>query len=237
MENLNYQLEPLTEEKKPIPKITYFTVSFLLLGWPLISLLMMSGDSAQNHSFKSLSYQIYLPTIITEWLLFFLILLTVKKERISLTQIGFRQFNLKNLLIGFGFVILSNIILVGVAFVVKSFGILPQKDISFLLPKSISERLFWIFMSASAALSEETCFRGYLLTKLNLWIRNSWLIVILSSLSFGMGHLYQGLGGVILTSVYGLFFAMLFLWRRSLTPCIFAHFIQDSSVVWLQWQM
>lgn len=230
---------PTPPGKKTVPRITYFTVIFLLIGWPLISLVFMGEYSPQDLSFQDLAYQVYIPTIIIEGLLFFLVLLTIKKEegKFSLSQIGFNQFNLKNLFLGFAFVIVSNIVLVGVALVMKGVGILPQKDLGFLMPQSVSEKLLWIFMSFSAAVSEEAAFRGYLLTKLNLWIKNVWVIAILSSLAFGMGHVYQGVGGVILTSLYGFFFAMLFLWKRTLAPCIFAHFIQDAAVVFYQWQV
>ena len=232
-------IEPIPPGKKPLPSITYFTVFFLLVGWPLISLVFMGDYSPQDLSFQDLAYQVYIPTIIIEWLLFLLVLLTIKKEegKFSLSGIGFNQFNLKNLFLGFAFVIVSNIILVGVALVMKGVGVLPQKDISFLMPQSATEKLLWIFMSFSAAVSEEVSFRGYLLTKLNLWIKNIWLIAILSSVAFGMGHIYQGVGGVILTAIYGFFFAMLFLWKRTLAPCIFAHFIQDAAVVFYQWQV
>ncbi|EQB63733.1 MAG: abortive infection protein [candidate division Zixibacteria bacterium RBG-1] len=239
MDEIHLPVEPISSEKKPVPSITYFTVFFLLIGWPLISLVFMGDYSPQDFSFQDLAYQVYIPTIVIEWLLFLLILLTVKKEegKFSLSQIGFNQFNLKNLFLSFAFVIVSNIILVGVALVMKGVGILPQKDISFLMPQSPAEKLLWIFMSFSAAVSEEAAFRGYLLTKLNLWIKNIWFIAILSSLAFGMGHIYQGVGGVILTALYGFFFAILFLWKRTLAPCIFAHFMQDAAVVFYQWQV
>ena len=239
MDQTYFPVEPTPPGKKPLPGITYFTVLFLLIGWPLISLVFMGDYSPQDLSFQDLAYQVYLPTIIIEWLLFLLVFLTIKKEegKFSLSQIGFNQFNLKNLFLGFAFVIVSNIVLVGVALVMKGVGVLPQKDISFLMPQSVSEKLLWIFMSFSAAVSEEVSFRGYLLTKLNLWIKNIWIIAILSSFAFGMGHIYQGVGGVILTALYGFFFAMLFLWKRTLAPCIFAHFIQDAAVVFYQWQV
>lgn len=239
MAEIYFPVEPTPPEKKPLPSITYFTVFFLLVGWPLISLVFMGDYSPQDLSFQDLAYQVYLPTILIEWLLFLLVLLTIKKEegKFSLSGIGFNQFNLKNLFLGFAFVIASNIILAGVALVMKGVGVLPQKDISFLMPQSVTEKLLWIFMSFSAAVSEEAAFRGYLLTKLNLWMKNIWIIAILSSFAFGMGHIYQGIGGVILTTLYGFFFAMLFLWKRTLAPCIFAHFIQDAAVVFYQWQV
>src|SRR4030065_2208529 len=126
MDEIHLPVEPISSEKKPVPSITYFTVFFLLIGWPLISLVFMGDYSPQDLSFQDLTYQIYLPTIIIEWFLFLLILLTIKREtgKLALSQIGFNQFNFKNLWIGFGFVIISNIVLVGVAFVIRGMGIL-----------------------------------------------------------------------------------------------------------------
>ncbi len=174
--------------------------------------------------------QLYVPTIIIELLIFILIILVLKRGDETLKNIGWGEFNLKNLFIGMGFVLVANVILLTLSFVLN---IKQPKDIELLLPKTITQRIFWIIMSLTAGIAEEAGFRGYVLTKLNLFVKNWWITAIISSFFFGVGHFYQGWGGSVLTGIYGLLFCGLFIWRKSLAPCIIAHFLQDASAMFL----
>jgi membrane protease YdiL (CAAX protease family) len=48
-----------------------------------------------------------------------------------------------------------------------------------------------------------------------------------------MGHLYQGVMGVIITFIYGMLFAGLYIARKSVFPCIVAHFLQDVLILFV----
>lgn len=202
---------------------------FLLVGWPLLSYVLMRESRVELESLLiDPALQLYLPTIIVELLIFLLIILVLKRGGEDLKNIGWGGFNLKNLFIGIGFVFFANAILLTLSFVLN---IKPPKDIELLLPKTVTERIFWTIMSLTAGIVEETGFRGYVLTKLNLFVKNWWITAIISSFFFGVGHFYQGWGGSVLTGVYGLLFCGLFIWRKSLAPCIIAHFVQDASAM------
>jgi membrane protease YdiL (CAAX protease family) len=88
-------------------------------------------------------------------------------------------------------------------------------------------------MSISAGICEESCFRGFLLLRGKEWLKRWWPIVILSSVAFGLGHLYQGGSGAILICIYGVMFCGLRLWRGSLWPLIWAHIWQDIGAMTL----
>jgi membrane protease YdiL (CAAX protease family) len=97
----------------------------------------------------------------------------------------------------------------------------------FLLPKSTSEILVWILVSLTAGVSEELVYRGYL--QRQLWSLTSSLpvAVVLQSIIFAVGHIYQGWKPALVTAIYGLIFGSVAAWRRSIIPGAFAHALVD----------
>lgn len=216
-------------KKGILPTITL--LFFLLIGWPLLSYLVMSqAEEEITEALVNPTIQLYLPTIIIESLIFLLIFLVLKREGENLKVVGWRNLTFQNILIGFAFLIFANLVLL---IITKLFNVTQPAEIKYLLPRNTTDRIFWTLMSLTAGIAEETGFRGYVLTKLNLFFKNWWATVIISSFFFGIGHFYQGLGGVILTGVYGLLFCLLFIWRKSLYPGIIAHFLHNASVLFI----
>ncbi|MCK4428225.1 MAG: CPBP family intramembrane metalloprotease [candidate division Zixibacteria bacterium] len=213
-------------------RATIILLLFLLVGWPLLSYVIMT-ESKPEMGFAGMDpiTQIYLPTIMIEWLIFLVVFLVLRKGKENLSAVGFSKFTLANLGIGLGFLLVANIILLGLAHILQFFHLTVPKEVVFILPRTKSERLFWVILSITAGVCEETGFRGYVLTKLNLFLNNWYLTVTISSLCFGLGHFYQGIGGIILTGTYGLLFCLLFIWRKSLIPGIFAHSLQDLTAL------
>jgi len=86
----------------------------------------------------------------------------------------------------------------------------------------------------TAGFLEELLWRGYLMNRLVDLLGNktklTWVISLVgSAIIFGLGHTYQGLGGVIKITVLGLLFGAAFLTtRRSLWPVIIAHALLDT---------
>jgi len=89
-------------------------------------------------------------------------------------------------------------------------------------------------MWITAGFIEEFLWRGYLMNRLMDLFSNktavSWVIVmILSSIIFGLGHAYQGAAGTIKTGAVGLVFGVSYLVvGRNLWPLILAHALIDS---------
>lgn len=71
--------------------------------------------------------------------------------------------------------------------------------------------------------------RIFILTRFEKWLGRPGLVlgVIASSLMFGVGHLYQGLGTAISTAMSGLVFSLVYLRRRSALEPIAAHASSD----------
>jgi len=207
---------------------------FLLVVWPLVSYFVANPNQVELQArLVSRSMQIYLPTILIELLVLLLIILVLRRGNENLTSIGFVDINSRNLLIGIVFLGVAYASLSGIAFLFKLSDSQTQKDLIFLLPRSKTDKLLWAIMSLAAGICEEAGFRGFVLTKLNFWIKNWWLTATISSLCFGLGHLYQGIGGMILTAIYGFLFCLLFIWRKSLFPGVIAHTLQDIMALFV----
>jgi membrane protease YdiL (CAAX protease family) len=86
----------------------------------------------------------------------------------------------------------------------------------------------------TAGFLEELGWRGYLMNRLidlqGNTTKLAWVIsVVGSAIIFGLGHTYQGLGGVIKVITLGLLFGVAFLTvRRNLWPLIIAHALLDT---------
>lgn len=84
-----------------------------------------------------------------------------------------------------------------------------------------------VLMLGFVGVYEEVFARGLLLTRCRSLLRGTWPPVLVSSLLFGLGHLYQGWIGVGQTTLIGIVLALLVLRWGSLWPAIFAHALLD----------
>jgi membrane protease YdiL (CAAX protease family) len=92
-------------------------------------------------------------------------------------------------------------------------------------------------LAAFAAVWEETVFRGFLLGRLRasmpVWgfraaaLRRDVLAIVLTAVFFGAGHGYQGVLGLVQTTVAGIALGALAVWRNSVWPAIGAHLAID----------
>ena len=107
------------------------------------------------------------------------------------------------------------------------------KKLAFLLPSSIRERRWWWLVCITAGICEEVVYRGFLLHYLHMmpWhLSLTWALVV-SSVIFGIGHLYQGVAGAIQTAVIGFLFGALFVMTGSLLLPIVLHAVMDLRVL------
>jgi membrane protease YdiL (CAAX protease family) len=73
--------------------------------------------------------------------------------------------------------------------------------------------------------------RVFMLSRLwKLWPApvGQWVAVVISAILFGLGHLYQGWGGVITTAIYGLVMAIYYRLFGRVVPMIVSHYIHDA---------
>ncbi|HEC61872.1 MAG TPA: CPBP family intramembrane metalloprotease [bacterium] len=83
----------------------------------------------------------------------------------------------------------------------------------------------------STAYREELFFRAYLLTRLEQLGLPAPIALILSTMLFAAGHLYQGFLGSIVALIIGFYFGLFFQKRRNLHQIALAHAFYNLSVL------
>jgi len=107
-----------------------------------------------------------------------------------------------------------------------------------LLPDTPEERRWLAAVSVGAGISEELLFRGLLFYYLALWAPHihSLECALVTSLIFGMAHLYQGWKGVLSTAFGGLMFAGLYVLTGNLLVPMVAHAATDLRALLIFWK-
>jgi membrane protease YdiL (CAAX protease family) len=232
MENLNL-IQPETPKTRALPAPQSYLLLAILIGYPLLSIAMnLAGPASPAHVTSRIN-QIYLPSLFIQCLMLMIVWVVLGRTNTNFGEIGLgkKDINMSNVVAGIIFFMGAAMLIVIIKTAIEKSGYLPEKDIFYLLPITIPEKAIWILLSIGAAFAEEITFRGYAISRLKIISGNYWIGVVLSSMAFSLGHLYQGFAGVILTFVYGLLFAGLYVARRSIFPCIVAHFLQDAMIL------
>jgi membrane protease YdiL (CAAX protease family) len=218
-------------EATPLPQ--KIILIFLLIGYPLISVLFNIFDSGDPAEIESKVLQIYLPTLCIQLLILGAVWLVIKKSGGDFSEMGLgkKDISFSNFLSGLIFFAGAFALMIIIKASIARSGYLPEKDFAYVLPSTPGEKTFWAFLAISAALFEEICFRGFIITRLKKIAGSYWIGALAGSLAFSLGHLYQGPAGVLLTFIYGMLFAGLFIARKSVFPCIVAHFLQDIIIL------
>lgn len=105
--------------------------------------------------------------------------------------------------------------------------------LAFLLPSSKEERRWWWLVCITAGVCEETVYRGFLVhyfhtQSFHLTLTSA---LVVSSLIFGVGHLYQGGLGAVQTALIGFIFGAMFIVTGNLLLPMFVHTILDLRVL------
>lgn len=131
---------------------------------------------------------------------------------------------LRDLGIGAGFLIGSNVILIALSGVMHS-G--PNANLTRMLPHSHIEILLWVLVSLSAGICEEITMRGYLQKQFGGLLKNATAAIFAQGVIFGLVHAYQGPKQMFSIAVLGCMLGWMAEWQRSLRPGMLAHFMQD----------
>ena len=92
-----------------------------------------------------------------------------------------------------------------------------------ILPQTAIELPPYLALAITAGLCEEFLYRGFAMAALVRAGLTAWLVVLVSSILFGLAHSYQGRGGIVMTFVVGLVLGASRLAYNSLAPAIFWH--------------
>jgi membrane protease YdiL (CAAX protease family) len=104
-----------------------------------------------------------------------------------------------------------------------------QKVVQVIMPRSPLEMFAWVLLSISAGICEEFVFRGYLQKQFLALTGSNAAAIATQALIFGVAHLYQGVKGLVIITLYGALFGILAVARQSLRPGMIQHALQDTS--------
>lgn len=92
-----------------------------------------------------------------------------------------------------------------------------------ILPQSTLELIPFLALALTAGLCEEFLYRGFAMSAISRMGLPAGVVILLSSLLFGLAHLYQGRAGFISTTILGLLFGISRTFSGSLLPVIVWH--------------
>jgi hypothetical protein len=192
--------------------------------WHKISVDQLSVAANPNR------VRFYLVTLFFEWLLFVLVVAGVRSSDASIfIVLGDHWHSLRQVLrdigIALGFWIIAAMLLWIFGWLLRIAAL--GRNVS-MLPRQGIELTFWIALSVTAGICEETIFRGYLQRQFMALTKSAPAGILLSAATFGAAHAYQGFRMVILIALYGAMFGILAYWRASVRPGMIAHAWQDS---------
>jgi membrane protease YdiL (CAAX protease family) len=92
-----------------------------------------------------------------------------------------------------------------------------------LLPVNLLEYLPYSALAITAGVCEEFVYRGFGIAAFSKAGLPLWLVVVFSSILFGLAHAYQGRGGIVSTGIFGVLLAIGRLELASLIPVMMWH--------------
>ncbi len=107
------------------------------------------------------------------------------------------------------------------------------KSLDYFFPRTWTERRWFAFVCITAGICEESLYRGFLLHYLHVLplSLNLTLALIIAAVIFGLAHLYQGLGGVAVTTLFGFLMSVLFLLTGNLLLPMIFHAATDLRIL------
>lgn len=166
------------------------------------------------------------------WLLLGLTLaVLVFGERERLAAIGLKPPRARSLLLGVGVGVGAYAALLAITLGLIQAGLFDNKQAS----AAVLDWPLWLrlYAALSAGLVEEILYRGYAIERLTALLGRRWLAAIVAIVAFALAHApFWGLAGIGVPLFGGVFFTLIYLWRRDLILCMCAHaFIDVVSLV------
>lgn len=93
-------------------------------------------------------------------------------------------------------------------------------------PTTEREMQWFVWVSLTAGICEEIIYRGYLMWYFSSYF-DPWSALIITSVLFGLNHIYQGAKGILITGAMGLVMGYLFIMTHSLVIPILLHAMID----------
>ncbi|WP_224485245.1 CPBP family intramembrane glutamic endopeptidase [Robertkochia aurantiaca] len=104
-----------------------------------------------------------------------------------------------------------------------------NQEIQHLLPRNAKEKIWVTLLSVNAGVCEELFFRLSVPILLFEVTGSTWISIIGSSIWFGLAHAYQGISGVISTTLAGLMLFYIYLLSQNIWFAVAVHIFLDLN--------
>jgi membrane protease YdiL (CAAX protease family) len=171
---------------------------------------------------------LYAMTIAFQWVLVGLVAWRAVARGITIQELGLGSQGWLRIVVGglFGAAFIGGLQWLNLRRIGKMEGEAPEllrKLANRLLPVNPLEYLPYSALAITAGVCEEFLYRGFAIASLCKAGLPLWLVVIISSILFGLAHAYQGRGGIISTGVFGVLLAIGRIGFGSLVPVMMWH--------------
>ena len=222
--------------------VQHLLVLFLAIGIPLWDWYEIPRLKASTEPRKKVRYYHRIATVL--WLCALIVVLSIGPStafsiklapgQIPWLQSGSRALKVvEGITVGMLLAIFVPAVLALRSPVVRAKAGRAARRFAFILPSSQEERRWWWLVCITAGVCEEIIYRGFLLHYFHTQPFQLTLTValVVSSVIFGIGHLYQGAMGAVQTAILGFVFGVMFIVTGNLLLPMFVHAVLDLRVL------
>jgi membrane protease YdiL (CAAX protease family) len=221
------------------PKKSTLLLGILILLAILFSLTIFGGKALLSiYHATDINAQVLTASRILFWgalLLIFVYARKVEKQKLLIWQE--RKYQLWQYLISVIAIFFALIIgLLIIVSILLQFGFQNESEKFVQLLLIFRAHPFLIFLTAlTAGAVEELTFRGYMIPRLSILLKNPALAIFISSVLFGLLHFTYGTVIQVVGPFFiGLIFAIYYYKFRNIKVLIFCHFLWDVMAIYLQ---
>lgn len=218
-----------TKDKKPA-----LILEILLLFFTFFfQSMLVTGESVDFSDGGFPEYMIFY-IILSLPQIFLLLYIIQLRGDVPLKNFGITRPTLKDFARGMGYFFVLYIFFIALGWILTLFSPEQQEaltaEVNFNI-QGLENVPLVIFFCLVTGYREELFFRSYLLVRLQQLKVSPMAAVMGSSLLFGALHLYEGVMGVLFTTVIGLYFALIFRKTRNLHAIAIAHALYNAFML------
>jgi membrane protease YdiL (CAAX protease family) len=171
---------------------------------------------------------LYAVTIAFQWILVGVVAWRALVRGLTIQELGLASQNWVEIILSglFGAIFIGGLQWLNLRRIGKMDGEAPEllrKLANRLLPVNLLEYWPYSALAITAGVCEEFVYRGFAIAAFSKAGLPLWLVVVASSILFGLAHAYQGRGGIASTGIFGVLLAIGRLGFGSLLPVMMWH--------------
>jgi membrane protease YdiL (CAAX protease family) len=217
----------MTESGSGSKRWLYISVGVIVLYWVIFAIRRVVGAPDFPSSVAAIAFNVSIRTVISLGIVW--VLLRANGDRVR--DLGFApdgtgRFLLRTVLLSVGLFVLANVVLNSLLSAVLGRSGAPPIAALF---GDTRELPYWIFCALVGGGFTEELTRAFTLTRFEKLFGRAGLVValIVDSVVFGLGHLYQGRAVAVSSAITGLILGLIFLRRRRVIDAMAVHALFD----------